>query len=63
VGVDPVILSLAAMDSLHVKGVAEDEGDLLLGADISEPVPDEHALEPGDDILPVGLDGFEEGLR
>jgi hypothetical protein len=63
VGVDPVVFALAAMDSLHVEGVAENEGDLLLGAEISKPVLDEHAFDPDDDILPVGLDGFEEGLR
>ena len=62
-GVDPVILALAPMDSLHGEVMAEDEGDLLLGAEISKPVPDEHALDPDDDIVPVGLDGFEEGLR
>jgi hypothetical protein len=63
VGVDPVIFALAAMDSLHVEGVAEDEGDLLLGTDISKPVPDEHALNPDNDIVPVELDGFEESFR
>jgi hypothetical protein len=55
--------ALAAMDSLHVEGVAEDEGDLLLGAEISKPVPDEHALGRDHDILPVGCDGPKKSLR
>jgi hypothetical protein len=39
VGVDPIVLGLAAMDGLHVQGVAEDEADLLAGAQIGEPGP------------------------
>jgi hypothetical protein len=51
------------MDSLHVECMAQDEGDLLLGAEIGEPIPDEHALDGGDDILPVGLDSPKKGIR
>jgi len=60
VGVDPVVFAFAAMDSFHVEGVAEDEGDLLLGAEISKPVPDEHALGRDNDVLPVGCYGPKE---
>ena len=48
------------MDSLHVEGMAQDEGDLFLGADISEPVPDKHAFHGHRDIFAVWLDGPEE---
>lgn len=51
------------MDSLHVECMAQDEGDLLLGAEIGEPIPDEHALDGDDDILPVGLYGLKKGFR
>jgi len=43
--------------------MAQDERDRLLGAEIGEPIPDEHALDGDDDILPVGLDGPEKSLR
>ena len=33
-GVDLVVLGLAAVDGLHVQGVAEDEGDVLLFAQV-----------------------------
>jgi hypothetical protein len=61
-GVDPVVLSLPAMDGLHVEGMTENEGDLLLGAEISEPIPGEHALYGHYEILTEGSDGFEKGL-
>lgn len=40
--------------------MAQDEGNPLLGAEIAEPIPDEHAFNG--DILPLGLDGPEKGL-
>jgi hypothetical protein len=43
--------------------VAEDEGDLLLGADIGKPAPDEHALDRDNDILPVGCDSQKKSLQ
>ena len=44
-GIDAVVLGLAAVDGLHVVGVADQEGELLLGAEVGEPVPGEHALD------------------
>jgi hypothetical protein len=43
--------------------MAQDERDSLLGAEIGEPIPYEHAFDGDDDILPVGLDGPEKELR
>jgi len=43
--------------------MAQDEGDRLLSAEIGEPIPDEHALDCDDDILPVGLDSPKKGIR
>ena len=46
-----------------VQRVAEDEGDLLTGAQIGEPVPGEDALNGDDQVLPVWGDRTEEDLR
>jgi hypothetical protein len=59
-GVNPVVLGLAAVDRLHVEGVAEDEGDGFLGAEVGEPVPAEDALDADDEVVAVGLDGARE---
>ena len=40
--------------------MAEDKGDLVLGAEVSEPVPIEDALRRYDQVLAIGLDGFEK---
>ena len=52
-GVDLVVLGLAAVDGLHVQRVAEDEGDPLGGAEVGEPVPGEHALAADDQPVAV----------
>ena len=44
-------------------GVAEDEGDALIGAEIGQPVPAEDALGPDDQVVAEGGDGLEEELR
>jgi hypothetical protein len=62
VGVDRVGLGLAAVDGLHVQGVAQDEGDLLLLAEVGQPVPGEHALTGDGQAVAEGGDGLEEGL-
>jgi len=62
VGIDAVILGLAAVDGAHVEGVAEDEGDALLSAEICDPVPGEHALDADDQVLPVGGDERQQGV-
>jgi predicted outer membrane repeat protein len=43
--------------------VSQDEGDLLLLAQIGKPVPGEHALTGDDEPLAEGLDRLEEGRR
>ena len=60
VAVDLVVLGLAAVDGLHVEGVAEHEGDLLAGAEIGQPVPGEHALHADDKFSAVQADGVEK---
>ena len=60
--VDLVVFGLATVDRSHVQGVAEHEGDLLLDAQIREPVPGEHAFGTDDQLFPIGLDGPQEIL-
>jgi hypothetical protein len=60
VGVDPVVLGFAAVDGLHVEGVAKDEGNPLPRTQVSEPVPGEHALGGHGKIRAVRRDDLEE---
>ena len=53
-GVDAVVLGLAAVDGLHVEGVADEEGDVCSAAEVGEPVPGEHALDADDDVAEGG---------
>jgi hypothetical protein len=59
-GVDLVVLRLPAVDSLHVEGVAEDEGDVLATAEVGEPVPGEDALDGDDEAFTVRAHDLEE---
>ena len=61
-GVDPVVLGLAAVDGFHVSGMAKHERDLLTSAQVSEPVPGEDALDRHDEILADRCDRAEEDL-
>jgi hypothetical protein len=51
------------MDGFHIEGVTEDEGDISLCAEISDPVPGEDAFNGNNDIFPVSFDGFKKDLR
>jgi hypothetical protein len=62
VGVDLVVLGLAAVDGFHVQSVSQDEGDLLVFAEVGQPVPGEHTLGGDDQPVAVGLDGLQEEL-
>jgi hypothetical protein len=57
------MFGLAAVDGFHVKSMAEDESNALLGTQVSEPVPGEQALDRHDETLSVWGNGFQEGLR
>lgn len=50
-GIDLVVLGFAAVDRLHVEGVAEDEGDVVFRAQIGQPVPGKHALDAHHQVL------------
>jgi hypothetical protein len=48
------------MNGFHIEGVTEDEGDVLLCAEISDPVPSEDAFNGHNDIFSVSFDGFKK---
>jgi hypothetical protein len=58
VGVDAIVFGLSAMDRFHIEGVTEDEGDLLFGTEVGQPVPGEHALDGDYEVFSIGLDRF-----
>jgi hypothetical protein len=62
VGIDLVRLGLTAVNGLHVQGVPQDEGDVLGGAQVGEPVPGEHALTGDDQTRTKRLGGVEKSL-
>ncbi len=61
-GVVAVALGLAAVDGFHGEGVSQGEGDVVVAAEVGEPVPAVHALAADDDAVAEGRDGFEEGF-
>jgi hypothetical protein len=63
VGINPVVFCFAAMYRLHIQGVTEDEGDLVLSTQICEPVPGEHTLDGDDEIISIGFDNPQEPIR
>ena len=62
VGVDSVVLCLAAVNGFHVEGVTEDERDAFLFAQIGQPVPGEGAFNSDNKIFPVLFDSSQEYL-
>ena len=63
IGIDFIVLGLAAMDCPHIQGVAEDEGELLGGAEIGQPIPAEDTFHPDNDIFLIGRNEFEKQPR
>jgi hypothetical protein len=55
-------LGLVAVDGFHPPGVSEDEGDVLLGAGVGEPVPGVDALAGDDESLAEGGDSVEKDV-
>jgi hypothetical protein len=59
---DAIVFGFAAVDGFHVERVAQDELDSFLRAQIGQPVPAEDAFDGHDQIVAIGLDGFQEHL-
>jgi hypothetical protein len=62
-GVDLIVLGFSSMDSLHIEGMAKNEGDPFFLAQIGQPVPGEDAFHSNHDIFPEGSDDAKKGLR
>jgi hypothetical protein len=62
VGVDPSVLGRAPMHRFHLQGMAPDDGNPLLGAQVGEPVPGDEAFDADDDILAIGRNRRETRL-
>jgi len=61
-GIDFIVFDFGAVNGLHVESVSEDEGDPFFFAEISEPVPGEHAFDGDNDVFAVCFDSLEEGI-
>lgn len=60
--IDGVGLGFSTVDSLHVQGVTEDEGDFFLAHQVSQPVPVERRFAAHDEIFAERLNFREKGL-
>jgi hypothetical protein len=63
VGIELVMLGLAAMDGVPGEGVSRDNGDGLCSAETGEPIPGAQACDGDDETLTVGRNGLEERCR
>jgi hypothetical protein len=61
-GVDAIVLGLAAVNEFHVESVSQDEGKVLLLTEVGEPVPAEHTFHANDNVLFEEIDGLEKDL-
>ncbi len=61
-GVLAVALGFAAVDGFHAPGMSEQEGDVVIAADVGQPVPAVHAFAADDESLAEGCDGCAEGF-
>ena len=64
-GVDLVVLALAAMDCFHIESMSQYKGNSLSDTKVSYPVPGEHALRCHHNVLPVGSNKLKKcvGIR
>jgi len=62
-GIDLVVLGLSSVDGFHVQSMPQDEGDVFLGAEVSEPIPGEDTLYCDHNVLSVRRNGLQKGLR
>jgi hypothetical protein len=63
VGVDFIVLGFAAVDRFHVQRMTQDKRDILLGAQIGEPIPGKDAFHGNRHLFSVRGDRFKEQLR
>ena len=59
-GVDAVVLVIAAVNGFEVERVGQDEMDAGIRTGVGEPIPAEHAFGADRQIVAIGRDEFEE---
>jgi len=57
-----VVLGFASMDGFHIESMTQHQGDAFFSTDISQPVPAEDALYPGNHILTVRSQRLQQGF-
>ncbi len=60
VGIDAVVPGFAAVNRPHVEGISQYKGNPLVLAEVSEPVPGEHALDADHHTPTKGLQRLEK---
>lgn len=63
VGIDLVVLGLAAVNGAHIENVTEDEVDPLFGTETGQSVPSDHALAAEHQLVTIRFDQAQEDLR
>ncbi len=58
-GVNFIILGLAAVDRFHVEGMAKDRGDVFLGAEVGQPTLRENTFDADDQFIAIWGKGFQ----
>jgi len=48
-----IVLGFAAMNRLHIEGMAQDKGKAFLPTEVGQPIPGEHAFDSDDKVLTV----------
>jgi hypothetical protein len=61
-GVDRVVFGFAAMHRFHIQGVPQDKGNLVLRAQVGEPIPGEETFHSDNQAIPVGSDDLKKGF-
>src|SRR5262249_19797323 len=63
VRIDLIVLGLATVDRFHVQRVPQNKRNIVLGAQIGEPIPSKDAFHANRHVFSVGGYRFKEQLR
>jgi hypothetical protein len=63
IGIDFIIFGFSAVDGLHIQSVAQDEGDVVVCAEVGQPAPAKDAFHADHDVIEEGEDQFKEEFR
>jgi hypothetical protein len=58
--IDLVILGLTPVNGFHIESMTQNQGNVLFGTQVGEPLPGEDAFNRHDQPLTIGGNGFEE---